>query len=727
MEFLLAHSHNFVQSVKMVSITYNDIFQHFHSDKNLTWNVGEALKFIQSKVSIKESEKKKVVIKLKTLVSSIQKRFKKNGRNKSRFLKYSRLWLEKKFNINTYIEAQSRVGRPTKKFSDLCVRNKRRRVAIECSSDINGNLEKELYTVRILARKEKKMQLMGAIDKLLQQPNQLLNVFDVNNTGVTPEEALACFIDNGFSKSQYVDIYKLSKKQFPSYGCITAFKKKCSPSDEFISVSETKANVTLQALVNHTAERIVKMQSDVIIQRIMSEGSTCANLVLLCSWGIDGSSGHSIYHQRFEAAAENETSDNHLLVSALSPIRLSFDSNEEDIVWLSLLPQSVRFCRPIEVEFVQETKEKVLQNVNEIKNQIRLIVPFKISLNDTIEVTVSYNFYMSLIDGKVLAYVTNTSSMQNCCICGAKPTQMNNLDEVENGFCADPENLNFGISPLHCWMRFLDCLLHISYRLDFKRWSVTKNNKPLYLNRKKLVLKRIFEQFGLKVDEPRPMGASSTTGNVCRRLFMDTAKLSHVLEIEEELVDRFRNILIAINCSQPLNPFVVGKYCKETYLLYLKHYNWYKIPSSVHKVLAHAGEIIINAPAPIGALGEEAAESRHKFYRRDRREHARKCSRALNLIDIFKNALYSSDPFISSISLGKRLKNKKELEFPEVVKSFFVTKSETSAASSLSAQSQNQEDEYFSSDTESEDNEGLGEVMDELDTVNISFSSDVNA
>lgn len=34
-------------------------------------------------------------------------------------------------------------------------------------------------------------------------------------------------------------------------------------------------------------------------------------------------------------------------------------------------------------------------------------------------------------------------------------------------------NLKFGLSTLHCWIRFFECLLHLSYRLDFKKWQVT--------------------------------------------------------------------------------------------------------------------------------------------------------------------------------------------------------------------------------------------------------------
>ena len=87
--------------------------------------------------------------------------------------------------------------------------------------------------------------------------------------------------------------------------------------------------------------------------------------------------------------------------------------------------------------------------------------------------------------------------------------------------------------------------------------------------------------------------------------------------------------------------------------------------------MAHAGEIIINSPVPLGLMGEEAIESRHRVYKFDREHHARKKSRETNLNDIFIQAIQTSDPLISSISLTRRLKNKKPLCLQKTVKSFF--------------------------------------------------------
>ena len=83
--------------------------------------------------------------------------------------------------------------------------------------------------------------------------------------------------------------------------------------------------------------------------------------------------------------------------------------------------------------------------------------------------------------------------------------------------------------------------------------------------------------------------------------------------------------------------------------MYLLH----KIPATVHKVLAHIGDIILHTPVPVGSVGEECVEARHKLFRKDREHHARKSSRQHNITDIFMRAINSKDPRITSILLSK--------------------------------------------------------------------------
>ena len=64
----------------------------------------------------------------------------------------------------------------------------------------------------------------------------------------------------------------------------------------------------------------------------------------------------------------------------------------------------------------------------------------------------------------------------------------------------------------------------------------------------------MYDAFKLKVDMPRSEGAeTSTTGNVCRRAFSNTASLSEALGIDKNLIIRLSNILIIINCNNSID------------------------------------------------------------------------------------------------------------------------------------------------------------------------------
>lgn len=100
----------------------------------------------------------------------------------------------------------------------------------------------------------------------------------------------------------------------------------------------------------------------------------------------------------------------------------------------------------------------------------------------------------------------------------------------------------------------------------------------------------------------------------------------------------------------------------ETARMYVHKYEWYYMPSSVHKILIHGEKIIEHfSILPIGQLSEDAQESRNKNYKQYRLHHARKCSRAATNEDVFHTLLYTSDPYITSIR-KPYIKNIKQLD-----------------------------------------------------------------
>lgn len=100
---------------------------------------------------------------------------------------------------------------------------------------------------------------------------------------------------------------------------------------------------------------------------------------------------------------------------------------------------------------------------------------------------------------------------------------------------------------------------------------------------------------------------------------------------------------------------------------YVKKYSWYNMTVTVHKILIHGAKIIESIPLPIGMLSEQAGESRNKFWRYDREHHTRKLDRKTTVLDLFHRALESSDPLLSTMSVGDRQKKRKRAAIPEKV------------------------------------------------------------
>jgi len=77
---------------------------------------------------------------------------------------------------------------------------------------------------------------------------------------LTPEEALDFLMENGFTKTQYMSIRLESKKRncdiYPRYKQISGAKDKYRPKGLYIT--ESVASVSLQNLLKHTSERVMR-------------------------------------------------------------------------------------------------------------------------------------------------------------------------------------------------------------------------------------------------------------------------------------------------------------------------------------------------------------------------------------------------------------------------------------------------------------------------------------
>ena len=180
----------------------------------------------------------------------------------------------------------------------------------------------------------------------------------------------------------------------------------------------------------------------------------------------DGTSGHSNYKQNF---IDTETCDDSIFIISLVPLQLNSSKNPNLIIWKNPRPSSPRFCRPIKIQFLKETSQATINEVNIIQEEVKNLISLKIKIGSK-TISVNYQLCFTMVDGKVCNSMTNTTSALRCFICQVTSKKFNNIDEVFKSPIKE-ENLLFGISSLHAWIRFFERILHLSYKLTIKKWQ----------------------------------------------------------------------------------------------------------------------------------------------------------------------------------------------------------------------------------------------------------------
>lgn len=434
---------------------------------------------------------RKSLTKLKNAISCLYARrnakFQAASRIKDRFELQNAQWLDSDFEIphlNTDINKEgssssSSPGRSPLEFKNKSLRSKRREVDA-INDQHNHDVQKLMMASSYAANKSKDKDLKKVIDELTNDSEATAKMRKLDSTSVpvlkrkTPLEALVFLLDHNLTKSAYTHLRLESKACgadiWPSYNDVRKTKLQLRPPKELIHVDNSVAQVPLQALLKHTAERIVQMQEEVIFRAMDAIQCIESKLTFICSWGFDGSTGHSAYKQRHVSNNEDESESDDKSLFATTLIPLCLNSEHGVLLWNNRSSQSPRFCRPIQLRYVKESKDVILQQKQAVENEIDKLQPFVI-VSGSYRITIHFSLHLTLIDGKVLNVITNTRSMQSCLICHATPKTFNNLSNRNFGmFTSNSEFLRYGISSLHAWIRFLDCCLHISYRLTIRKW-----------------------------------------------------------------------------------------------------------------------------------------------------------------------------------------------------------------------------------------------------------------
>ena len=598
----------------------------------------------------------------------------------------------------------------TPEFERIAPRTQRKHV-LDFSKSLAEQPTKKIILASSKAAQAKGKAAMATLLKKAitspEEPEIILKTLERHKDEVkyTPDEALAMFIDNRFTTLQYINIREGAKSRncdiYPPYYRLQLAKKQCRPPITSYITSDKSISVPVSALVIHTVERIIQEQQSMLLQLLSAEEDlNMLKCTAYFTWGFDGSTRQSNYKMKFiESASGNTTSDDSaLFATTMIPIRIV--SNKNILLWQNPAPQSIRYCRPLKLEFVKETADHCKSEYDNVSKQINNLQNHIIILPNNKTIETQFKLYMTIIDGKVLNAVTDTRSSQCCPICKATPKQFNDLDKYLNTDVFKPkdsESLKHGINPLHARIRFFELCLHISYRLDLKTWRVYKENKAILLAKKQQVQTQMLAEMNLRVDFVSIHGGTTNDGNTSRKAFERSADFARILGIDEELVQMIKTLLIALNCKFLLDREAFRHFCDQLARKYVSLYSWFPMSATLHKILIHGADIADAIALPLGMIGEEAAESRNKLYRQDREFHARKKSRQANLTDVFNAAMDSSDPLISGLSAHTRRVYAKKSNLPDEVKALL-------AADQLLEEKD---------DDEIPDSEGLNEEMDD--------------
>lgn len=77
---------------------------------------------------------------------------------------------------------------------------------------------------------------------------------------------------------------------------------------------------------------------------------------------------------------------------------------------------------------------------------------------------------------------------------------MSKLDFISQKPIID-ENLQFGLTTLHAWIRFLETILNISYKLDLKKPTKRGATNKQMEDRKSRVQNELRKEFGVFIDK----------------------------------------------------------------------------------------------------------------------------------------------------------------------------------------------------------------------------------
>jgi len=225
----------------------------------------------------------------------------------------------------------------------------------------------------IAKKKSKALEMVGAVPKR--------QAFSQRN--FTDEEGLKLLLELNLTKAQYITLRKVTngvghKDLFPAYRRVKAAKAAARPPpSSFSPPDERGMTVQLSALLQHTCERVIRLQEDCITAEFERSGKDENEARLIVAWGMDGAGNQSKYKQA--SAAGGFADESHLFIVSIVPVQLC---STDALYWKNPRPQSPLFCRPLRMIFGKENRDFVIRIRNDVHEEIDRLQPIKFKVGN---------------------------------------------------------------------------------------------------------------------------------------------------------------------------------------------------------------------------------------------------------------------------------------------------------------------------------------------------------
>ena len=232
---------------------------------------------------------------------------------------------------------------------------------------------------------------------------------------------------------------------------------------------------------------------------------------------------------------------------------------------------NVFFCfhsRPIRLAFEPENVANVQREYNRVKDEIEAMLPFIFEEG----VSITFDGWATMIDGKVLGFINQVLAMQNCPMCNASPSKMSMRDSTFDNLVDHPDVLRHGFSPLHFKIRGMEFLIHLGMhsRIKVARCPCSKvkgEKTPQQADRDERleqIQKGLDDHLRIKVFRRDKMGGSTNSGPCAKRFFTgDPDVIAKILDIPSELFITLRDMGNAISSSFDVDPDEFEKLCER--------------------------------------------------------------------------------------------------------------------------------------------------------------------